>query len=398
MSAPDTPRMSTSLRRYADDHRSASQTLLERTLRFIGADIAFADDVLGDLVQERARRAAVRGAWAADLWYVAEALRSIPHLAWHAVRHGGHRGRTHVAALLAMTALAVTMAVFALRTAEDVPVRLEVDGQRTTNTVDGIVVHTTHPVRLAMRALDAKGNPMKSSNVRYRWASGAPVGVAANGIVTCAHAGDAILRASLGALAANVRVHCLPVKEVRAEMWLHLVAGGPPQELAFVALDPDGLPVNRLAGEVRVKDSTIVTLHKGVIRPIAPGHTNVSMRFGDGEASTQISVYEPIHSFEDLHRGQRFVVAPLRVARGDTLRWPLPLGLFFLTYQRAADSEPIPSFSAEGPIMCLPEFGPTVEFVSCLARGPGASLRIVHPRGSTSVISGSLSLERRPSP
>ncbi|MEO5818486.1 MAG: hypothetical protein ABIT20_24655 [Gemmatimonadaceae bacterium] len=390
MMSTDNPRVAASLRRYAADNRPLSELLL----RFIGADIAFADDVLGDLTEERARRVSRDGVRSADLWYIGEAFRAVPHLASNAVRHGGARGRARVTAIVAALALLVTGAVYVLRS-EPVPVRLELEGQRNAKPSDGIVVNTIHPVRLVMRALDAKGNALKATDVRYRWMSGAPVSVAVNGIVTCTNAGDALLRASLGALATTVRLHCLPVKRVRADAHIQFVVGGPPRELAFVALDPDGLPVNRLAGELRVLDSSIATLEHGFVRPLAPGNTSVSMQFGDASAMTWVSVYEPIHSFADMRSTQRLVVAPLELAPGDTVRWPLPLGLFDLYYWRGSNVQPIPSMSVDGPIMCLPDFGPNVERVSCLARGPGVWLRIAYPRGTASVLEGAFALERR---
>lgn len=154
-------------------------------------------------------------------------------------------------------------------------------------------------------------------------------------------------------------------------MWIQRVAGEAPQDLAFVALDCDGLPVNRLAGELRVRDRTIATLVKGRVRPLAPGHTEITMRIGDGHARTRVGVYERVSTFEGLRRDQRYVVAPVHLARGETIRWPLPQGLFWLQYRRTSGAQPIPTFAVGGPIMCLPDFGPTVERVSCLARAPG---------------------------
>jgi hypothetical protein len=187
------------------------------------------------------------------------------------------------------------------------------------------------------------------------------------------------------------------VKEVRAVIWIQLVAGDTGQDLAFVALAPNGRPVNLLAGELHVQDSTIATL-KGIrIRPVAPGFTAVTMRIGDGEGRTAVSVYEPVRTLRGLRPDQRFVVAPVRLARGDTIRWPLPTGLFWLQYRRASSAEPIPALAVDGPIMCMPvpALGPMVDRMDCLARGPGASIRITHPITSTTEIAGSLALELR---
>jgi hypothetical protein len=386
MTRTHNPRTSSALRRYADANKASSQPVVERLLHFIGADLAFADDVLGDLAEERARRAARDGARFASWWYAREACRSAPHLAWNAVLHGGARGRAHVAAIVAAMALLLTVAVVVLNGGEPVAVRLEVDGQRTANASDGVIVNTRHPVLLAMRALDAKGMPLSSTGVRYRWMSGAPISVSANGVITCSYAGDALLRASLGAVATTVRIKCLPVREVLAHMWIQFTAGDSSQELSFVALDPDGLPVNRLAGVLRVKDSTIAMLKKGRIYPLSPGHTQVVMRFGDGAATTQISVYERVATFEGLRDDQRLVIAPVRLAPGDTIRWPLPKGLFWLQYHRESEYSQMPTLAVDGPVVCMPAFGPSVERVDCLVRGAGASVRIMHSGAAPSAL------------
>lgn len=378
MTTPANPRTSPALRRYAMSNRAAAQPVMERLLRFIGADISFADDVIGDLAEERMRRGERDGMWSARWWYIREAFRSAPHLAWNAVQHGGPLGRARVATIVAAVALLVTAAAVKLRSADLVPTRLEVDGQRITNASDGVIVNTRHPVVLAMRVFDARGRTLKSSGVHYRWMSGAPVSVSKNGIVTCSYAGDALLRASLGAVATTVRIKCLPVKEVLAHTWTQLVAGDSSQEFSFVALDPDGQPVYRLAGTLRVDDSTIATLKNGRIYPLSPGHTRAVMQFGDGQAQTEISVYKRVATFVGLRNDQRFVIAPLRLAIGDTIRWPLPQGLFWLQYHPASNDDQRPTFAVDGPVMCIPAFGPYVDRVQCLVRGSGATVRIAH--------------------
>lgn len=206
MTAPRDSSVSAAFRRYAGMNRTAAQSLIYRLLRFIGGDMAFADDVLGDLAEERARRARELGLAAARRWYVIEAVRSAPHVAWNAVRRGGLRGSAHVAVVVAAMALEVTMMVIALRSEHDVPARLVMDGPYMGNGRDGIVVNTIHPVRLAMRVVDAEGRALTSTGVRYRWTAGAPVSISGDGIVTCAHARDAVLRASVGAVARTVTV------------------------------------------------------------------------------------------------------------------------------------------------------------------------------------------------
>jgi hypothetical protein len=397
MTSPRVPRMAMPLR----ERRSGGRAILpwpERLLHGLGAHPAFADALLGDLAEERARREVEEGRVAARWWYAREAFRSAPHLLLNAVRHGGARGRARVAAVLMAVALVPTAAAIALLVRDGPPARLVVEGQRGANVADGIVLNTKHPVQLAMRVLDAKGRALASTDVRYRWSAGVPLKVTPSGVVTCKRRGDATVRASIGAVETTVLLRCRPVKVVRAQMEINFIAGDSGKDLAFYALGPDGQPVDLLTGELHVKDSTVATLTGTRIRPVAPGQTTVILRIGDGESWTGVGVYESVRTLEGLRPDQRLVVAPVRLRRGETIRWPLPMGLFWMRYGRTSANQPIPTFAVDGKVMCMPEFGPAVNDVGCLVRAPGASLRISHPGTVTGEIAGSLALDRQNDP
>jgi hypothetical protein len=364
----------------------------ERLLHAIGAHPTFTDSVLGDLAEERARREEQEGSVAAGLWHLREVLHSAPHLIWNAVRHGGVRGRARVATLLTGAALVLTTALMALLLRNGPPARLVMDAQQGSD-AGGLVLNTRHPVQLAVRALDADGHILSSTNVRYQWMSGTPLSVSSKGVVRCAHAGDAAVRASVGTVATTVLLHCRPVKEVRAAE-ISLLVGDSGQDLRFQALSPEHQPVEMIAGELSIEDSTVATLRGTHVRPVAPGNTLVTVRIGDGEGGIRVRVYKPVRTFVGLRPNQSFVVAPVRLARGDTIRWPLPVGRFDLHYDRASDLQPIATLVVEGPIMCMPDLGPTVDNADCLVRGRGAWLRIAHPGTVPGAIAGSISLSR----
>jgi hypothetical protein len=393
MTARRIPRMAMPLRERRSGARTASPWA-ERLLHGLGAHPSFADAVLGDLAEERARLEREESRVSAHWWYAREAFRSAPHLLWNAVRHGGPRGRARVAVVLLGVALVPTVAVIALLLRNGPPVRLVVDGQHGAAVSDGIVLNTRRPVQLTLRVLDAKGHLLPSTDVRYRWAAGIPLKVSPAGVVTCKHPGDATVRASLGAVETSVLLRCRSVKEVKAQMGMNFVVGDSGKDLRFAALAPNGWPVDLLAGEVHVLDSTVATLNGTRIRPVAPGRTSVIVRIGDGESWTRVSVYEPVRTLEGLRRDQRLVVAPVRLARGDTIRWLLPMGLFGLHYNRASAAQPIPTFAVDGLIMCMPDFGPHVDDTYCLARAKDASVRMSHPGTVAGEIVGSISLTR----
>jgi hypothetical protein len=193
-------------------------------------------------------------------------------------------------------------------------------------------------------------------------------------------------------------VRCRPVKRVRAERGINLLVGGPAHDFAFSAFGPDGRRVDELAGELRVEDSSIATLTGTRIRPVAAGWTWVTVRIGDDESGTGLGVYEPVPTLEGLRPDQLMVVAPVRLARGKPIRWQLPKGLFGLQYYGTSSAQPAPIFSVDGPVMCMPDFGPTVTHVECLVRGPGATLRMAYPGATAGEIVGSLALSRRHDP
>jgi hypothetical protein len=382
--------------RLTMSHPWRSETpLAERMLQALGAQPTFADAVLGDLAEERARRTREQGARMARWWYAREALRSAPHLLWNAVRHGGAQGRVRAALALAAVAFVPTMVTF-IFLREAPPARLVVDGQR--GGWDGIVLNTTHPVRLTMHVFDEKGRPLPPRPIRFERVAGAAAYIAPDGVVTCTEGGDANVRATLGKITTTVRILCRPVKEFRTQMWLQLVAGGPGRDLHFTAFGPDGRPVELLAGDLRIMDSSVARLRGSHLTPVAPGRTLVTMRIADAQTMTSVGVYEPVRTLEEARPDQRFVSAPLTLSRRDTIRWALPVGMLHLFYEPIDVDQGVPRIVANGPVMCMPDFGPALMFTSCLVRGPGASIRITHPGGRTQTVSGHLALEREEQP
>jgi hypothetical protein len=367
--------------------------VVERLLHALGAQPAFVDAVLGDLAEERARRTEENGPMSAGWWYGREALRAVPHLLWNAARHGGASGRARVAAVLAGLAL-MPLVVGALVLRDSPPAALVFEGQRGSDDANSIVLNTIHPVQLVTRVLDAKQRELPPATVRYEWASGTPVTVTRNGVVTCKELGDAEVRASAGAVATTLIVRCRPVSKVHGDMVLSLIAGGATEALPLTAIAPDGRRVDLIAWDARVEDSSIVALHGLQIRPVASGTTSVLVSIGDGATRIWVSVYEPVSTLAGLRPDQRLVSVPVHLGAGDTIRWPLPTGHFWLRFTPVSGSQPVPKIVVSGSISCMPELGPTDQ-ASCIVRDPGARIRIMHPGASRGQIVGRLALERK---
>lgn len=393
--------------RAATAAKSNSPLLTDRVLLALGGDPLFVADLLGDLSEEYAYRVAHDGVYAARLWYIREVVRSTPHVVWNALRHGTPTARARLAAFILAVVVTTSVLTLAWLTRNGPPARLVVAGGIDS---DGIVVNNLGPVQLSMLVLDARGHRLERAEVRYQRISGAPIQVSTRGVVKCTRRGDAIVRTSLATLNRDFVLHCQPVREIRGIGWDNFMVGDSASTLTVDAIGLDGQPVTRIAARLRVDDSTIATLDgDGRLRPLRAGRTGIDISIGDRVTGAGVTVFEPVRTFDGLKPDQRWVVAPIHLTRGGSLRFSLPTGLFFLAF--SADSSEIPvtrgfgsrsnpqspiSMSISGPIMCMPELGPGVLDTHCLARAPGATLTVTYSGpGDSHKIVGMLALERQ---
>lgn len=385
--------------------RTPEPGLAERLLLGIGADAGFAEDVLGDLAEERAGRRARHGSARAAAWYLVEVVRAVPHFVWSAARHGSPRARMRLAAFCGATLLAAGAGVALWAILPGAPARLAIgDGPELT-------INNVGPVRLSARVLDDEGRQLAGKEVRYRWAGGVPAAVWPDGVVKCAERGRSVVRASLDAVSTKVVVNCEPVKSLFLGEQAFF-AGDPPRPLVITARDAEGRDVHRIAGEVRVADSTIATvLPNGLIRPLRAGETRLTVAIGDLVDNRRLTVFERVTSFDSLRPDQRWVVAPLHLEPGEVIRWPLPPGRIAIAFGSGVDdargaTPPVGSFGGtgqalppfvmyvEGPVLCMPNLGPGIPSTGCIARSPEARLVVAHPGGSVrGPIFGAVSLQ-----
>jgi hypothetical protein len=249
-------------------------------------------------------------------------------------------------AVLAAVAFVPTVAAIALLLRNGPPARLVIDARYVTN---GFIVNSVRPVRMSMKVVDATGHALDSTGVRYGWVSGIPVSVTSTGIITCTQAGDATVRASLGAVTTTVLLHCRPIHDVRAPGMINLVAGDPPLDVPFEAVGLDGRVVTLLAGRIGVGDTTIVSLEGQRIRPRAAGSTEITMSFGNRWAFTSVHVYERARSPEGILPGQHLAI-PVELAGREMRRWRLPASPenYFLMILPDSDGHPIPRLAIVG--------------------------------------------------
>ena len=356
-----------------------------RVLRHLGADPQFVDDVLGDLTEEYASRVAHDGAWLARLWCMREAVRSTPYVLTSALRRAGRRERKRVTAFLTSGGVIVFAAALAWQSR--VPTSMDAGSD------DGFVVNSVQAVRLPVRVLDRAGRSREPTGVRFRWVSGAPLGIAPSGVTTCEKSGDAVVRASLGALSTDLLIHCRPVRDVYAPAMLDLVVGDSAREVPFEAVGVDGRAVMLLAGRFMVQDSSIATLEGSRIRARSAGITHLQARFGERASFTSVHVYERVMTPERVRPGQHVAVS-IGLGPSEIRRWSLPAGNYFLAILPDSVGRQRPRL-AVADADCRSAVG----HIECFARHP-VTVFAFHPREveSSQTLSGTLVVWRREDP
>jgi hypothetical protein len=105
---------------------------------------------------------------------------------------------------------------------------------------DTVLVNKVRPVQLSVQVFDAAGHVLPDTGVRFQWTSQTNVPLSRRGVVTCTHAGDGTLRASLGPVVKSVVVRCRPVHDVLGGGPVNFVMGDPPYDVWFEAVDTAG--------------------------------------------------------------------------------------------------------------------------------------------------------------
>jgi len=219
-------------------------------------------------------------------------------------------------------ALAVAMAAAAACRSE--PARI------TAGASDTILINNRNPIRIPLRVLDAKGQPLADDGVRFERIGGDDLPVTAEGAVSCLRAGDLSVRASLGALAADLRIQCRPVQTVGVEGPVNLVLGDSARELPIVALGPDGLPVRHVNVTVVVRDTSVARMEGSRLRTLNSGATMVDVVAGDADGSASVKVYDPVTTLEGLRKDQEHVSVRVRLPGRWKRSWPVPEGDYML--------------------------------------------------------------------
>ena len=370
--------------------RAAS--VVEEVLHALGAGSPLSEDVIGDLAEEYEARRARDGERAARWWYARQATAAVPHLLWSAVRHGEPAARAQLLACIA--GVAFVSLVIAVVRARSAPATLVAGIGSVPNEV---VVSTVRPVKIPVRVRDGWGRMLPDSGVRFAAAAGAVASVSPDGVAQCVRPGKVAVRASVGSVTTRLQLDCQPVSQLRMKHWFNLLLGEPAQELHVGGFDLEGRPITRLAARMTVHDTTIAQVTGTRVRATAPGRTFLTVSVGEEWVIAAVTVFEPVASLARLRPDQRFVIAPVRLQPGESVRWPLTPGSVWLVNQVDRDGS-APVLEVAGPASCDPAPAPGVYRTWCHVRGPGATVTLSHPRSASSAIESTLAMERDPAP
>lgn len=265
---------------------------------------------------------------------------------------------------------AIIVIFFALAACKGQPARL------VAGIADTVVVNNVHAVQMPVHVFDAAGHALPDTGVRLQWTSGLAIPVSDKGVLKCTQAGDATLRASLGALVTPFLVRCRPVHDVLGGGALHFVLGDPPQDLSFAPVDSAGRPVTLFSPGVSY-DSTIVTLEGWRIHARAPGQASVDIYIGDKWAHWFVQVYERASTLDGIRPGEGRVV-PVRLVGGEmhSLELAASPPNYFVALFPGRDSLRVPRLAFVG-ANCLRQNFPGG--YACFAL-PGASVVAYHPK------------------
>lgn len=373
-------------------------SLPEQLLLALGADPAMLDAVVGDLTEEHALRVRRDGPWAARRWLAGQVVRSTPGLVAGAWARGTPAQRRRLAGVAAGLALLAALGPVAWQARRGPAVHLAT-GRGAAVTVSGF-----RPVQLPLEVRDVRGHLLRDVTVTWDVDSGRAALITPRGVATCTGRGDVHVRARAGRAEARTVVRCQPLLTLSTPEWVDFVAGEPPRPLDVGGLSVDLRAVDRLSATLEPVDSAVATVAREggrfVVRPVAPGRTLVHVRAGERTSGSIVTVFAPVPTLAGLTDADRQVMAPYTLAPGETVRWPLPQGLFWLVTRHDGQGWPVPTVRASGAVVCMPALETYAVRAHCRVRAPGAWVTVTNPgrdvRGQavSRVITGALGLDR----
>lgn len=378
---------------------TAPSSFVERVLQAVGGEHAFTDAVLGDLAEERALRMARDGRLRASLWYLYDAIRSVPHLLRNGWQFGGPETRTRLLAIVMGTTFVVS-AMVAVIIQQTNPAARIISAYGSSG--EGVVINNLSAIQLPMKVMDKHGLPLSAKGVRFHQISGQPVSISGSGVVKCSDVADAMVLATVGTVSTSVALHCRPVQVLRADPWMDFVQGDSPRVVQYAALSPQGTFVSDLRGTMKVDDEGVAVVRDNrIVEPKTVGATPLTIRIGDKTSIVEVTVYQLVPSFENLSRTQTYPAVAVRLALGKPVTHALPRGTFWLKYLPRTANDPSPDISVLGHARCTAGSRSSIPFMRggevaryCEVTADDATVTTTLLERDVREIQGSLALDR----
>jgi hypothetical protein len=264
---------------------------------------------------------------------------------------------------------------------------------------DTVVINQTGLTRLRATVLDQYRRRLAAdSSVRYAWRSGDSIPVALDGKLRCVTNATAAIRATFANLSRDFVLRCRPVAWIEAATWLDLFVGDSARDFSFAAHGPDGGVVTDLRGTVTVADASVAAIEGTAVRAKRPGATVAIIDVGGLETRIPIMVYQPVDSFVGNLPKLGLMAMSVALARGDTIRTPLPRAAFWVTYIPRDRGASPPTIELLGNGGCSAGDGvrrrrvEDGEYAKYCFSGSGSRMMIAHGTSGAEVVRGTVAI------
>jgi hypothetical protein len=264
---------------------------------------------------------------------------------------------------------------------------------------DTVVINQTGLTRLRASVLDQYRRHLAAdTTVRYAWQSGDSIPIALDGKLRCVKNATAAVRATFADLSRDFVLRCRPVAWIEAATWLDLFVGDSARDFSFVAHDPEGRIVTDLRGTVTLGDASVAAIEGTTVRAKRPGATVAVIDVGGLETRIPILVYQPVESFVDNPPKLGLMAMSVALARGDTIRTPLPKAAFWVTYIPNERGAPPPTIELLGSGGCSTGDGvhqrrvDEGEYAKYCFSGSGARMMIAHGTNGADIVRGTVAI------
>ncbi len=248
---------------------------------------------------------------------------------------------------------------------------------------DTLTINTRFPNSAGARALTRSGETLSTRALAYRAVPESLISVTRDGHVTCRRSGDATLYLTAGAANAHLPVRCRLIGRIQMPFEISLPLGGPDRPVDLSAYDESKQPMGNVRVGMSVRDSSIVRLDRGMLKPVKFGRTIV-----DADAGGKVRFWVPVNVYEQVLQAR-----PIAISPGAATSWDLQPGRYVLDLRLSSPDTGARIAVSWNGTYCGEALPPLESHLICLVRAEARHPTLtVGARGSA--VSGTVSLVR----